>query len=114
MQPDVPEGHHGGPHGLMCSKPLSSIRGQNTETTSSTIQPEAEKEKECGRLGEVVAVIHVLSKLVSRLPPFLPITLEEMLQQGKEDIAVCLLILVSGKSLAQNYVDFLFKSVLNL
>lgn len=38
----------------------------------------AEKEKECGRLGEVVAVIHVLSKLVSRLPPFLPITLEEV------------------------------------
>lgn len=37
-----------------------------------------------------------------------------MLQQGKEDIAVWLLILVSGKSLAQNYVDFLFKSVLNL
>lgn len=38
----------------------------------------AEKEQERGRLGEVVAVIHDLSEIVKSLPPFLPITLEEV------------------------------------
>ena len=40
MQPDVSEGDVGGPHGIVCFKPLSVIRGRNTETTSSTIRPE--------------------------------------------------------------------------
>lgn len=82
------------------------------DLTSPIPKGGTEKEQERGRLGEVVAVIHDLSEIVKSLPPFLPITLEEMMKQGKEDNAVCLLSSVAHKSLIQqSYVPFLFDAL---